>query len=81
MLKMQLIADKPIDDKRNYRIKEKGFGEENNVALWFQKRILMTWHVGLILPADEAAILKIMFFGLGPEASEGHYFKIKRRDG
>ena len=28
MLKMQLIADKPIDDKRNYRIKEKGFGEE-----------------------------------------------------
>ena len=28
MLKMQLIADKPIDNKRNYRIKEKGFGEE-----------------------------------------------------
>lgn len=28
MLMMQLIADKPIDDKRNYRIKEKGFGEE-----------------------------------------------------
>ena len=28
MLKMQLIADKPIDDKWNYRIKEKGFGEE-----------------------------------------------------
>ena len=26
MLKMQLIADKPIDDKRNYRIEEKGFG-------------------------------------------------------
>lgn len=28
MLKMQLIADKPIDDKRNYRIEEKGFGKE-----------------------------------------------------
>ena len=28
MLKMQLIADKPIDDKRNYRIAEKGFGKE-----------------------------------------------------
>lgn len=28
MLMMQLIADKPVDDKRNYRIKEKGFGEE-----------------------------------------------------
>lgn len=26
MLKMQLIAKKPIDDKRNYRIEEKGFG-------------------------------------------------------
>ena len=26
MLKMQLIANKPIDDKRNYQIKEKGFG-------------------------------------------------------
>lgn len=28
MLKMQLIAKKPIDDKRNYQIKEKGFGKE-----------------------------------------------------
>lgn len=28
MLKMQLIAKKPIDDKRNYRIEEKGFGKE-----------------------------------------------------
>ena len=28
MLKMQLIASKPIDDKRNYRIDEKGFGKE-----------------------------------------------------
>lgn len=28
MLMMQLIANKPIDDKRNYRIKEKGFGKE-----------------------------------------------------
>lgn len=28
MLKMQLIANKPIDDKRNYRIEEKGFGKE-----------------------------------------------------
>lgn len=28
MLKMQLIADKPIDDKRNYKIEEKGFGKE-----------------------------------------------------
>lgn len=28
MLKMQLIADKPLDDKRNYRIAEKGFGKE-----------------------------------------------------
>lgn len=28
MLKMQLIASKPIDDKRNYRIEEKGFGKE-----------------------------------------------------
>lgn len=28
MLKMQLIADKPIDDKRNYQIKEKGIGKE-----------------------------------------------------
>lgn len=26
MLKMQLIAKKPIDDKRNYRIKERGLG-------------------------------------------------------
>lgn len=26
MLKMQLIADKPIDDKRNYRIAEQGLG-------------------------------------------------------
>lgn len=26
MLKMQLIADKPIDDKRNYRIAERGLG-------------------------------------------------------
>lgn len=26
MLMMQLIANKPIDDKRNYRIEEKGFG-------------------------------------------------------
>lgn len=28
MLKMQLIADKPIDDKRNYRIEDRGFGKE-----------------------------------------------------
>ena len=28
MLKMQLIADKPIDDKRNYKVEEKGFGKE-----------------------------------------------------
>lgn len=28
MLKMQLIAKKPIDDKRNYQIEEKGFGKE-----------------------------------------------------
>lgn len=28
ILKMQLIASKPIDDKRNYRIEEKGFGKE-----------------------------------------------------
>ena len=28
MLKMQLIADKPIDDKRNYKIEERGFGKE-----------------------------------------------------
>lgn len=28
MLMMQLIADKPIDDKRNYKIEEKGFGKE-----------------------------------------------------
>lgn len=28
MLMMQLIANKPIDDKRNYRIEEKGFGKE-----------------------------------------------------
>lgn len=28
MLKMQLIANKPIDDKRNYKIEEKGFGKE-----------------------------------------------------
>ena len=26
MLKMQLIANKPIDDKRNYRIEERGLG-------------------------------------------------------
>ena len=28
MLKMQLIADKPINDKRNYRIEDRGFGKE-----------------------------------------------------
>lgn len=28
MLMMQLIANKPIDDKRNYRIEERGFGKE-----------------------------------------------------
>ena len=28
MLKMQLIAKKPLDDKRNYKIEEKGFGKE-----------------------------------------------------
>ena len=28
MLKMQLIAKKPIDDKRNYKIEERGFGKE-----------------------------------------------------
>ena len=28
MLKMQLIAKKTIDDKRNYKIEEKGFGKE-----------------------------------------------------
>lgn len=28
MLKMQLIADKPIDDKRNYRIEDRSFGNE-----------------------------------------------------
>lgn len=28
MLMMQLIAKKPIDDKRNYKIEEKGFGKE-----------------------------------------------------
>lgn len=28
MLKMQLIADKPLDDKRNYKIEERGFGKE-----------------------------------------------------
>lgn len=28
MLMMQLIAKKPIDDKRNYQIEEKGFGKE-----------------------------------------------------
>lgn len=27
MLKMQLIADKPLDDKRNYKIEEKGFDD------------------------------------------------------
>ena len=27
MLKMQLIADKPLDDKRNYRIEDRGFGK------------------------------------------------------
>lgn len=27
MLKMQLIADKPIDDKNNYKIEERGFGK------------------------------------------------------
>ena len=28
MLKMQLIAKKPIDDKRNYKIENRGFGKE-----------------------------------------------------
>ena len=28
MLKMQLIADKPLDDKRNYQIENRGFGKE-----------------------------------------------------
>lgn len=28
MLKMQLIADKPLDDKRNYQIEDRGFGKE-----------------------------------------------------
>ncbi len=28
MLMMQLIANKPIDDKRNYKIEERGFGKE-----------------------------------------------------
>lgn len=28
MLMMQLIADKPLDDKRNYRIEDRGFGKE-----------------------------------------------------
>lgn len=28
MLKMQLIAKKPIDDKRNYKVEDKGFGKE-----------------------------------------------------
>lgn len=28
MLKMQLIADKPLDDKRNYRIEDRGFGKK-----------------------------------------------------
>ena len=28
MLMMQLIAKKPIDDKRNYKIEERGFGKE-----------------------------------------------------
>lgn len=28
MLKMQLIANKPIDDKNNYKIEERGFGKE-----------------------------------------------------
>ena len=28
MLKMQLIADKPIDNKRNYKIENRGFGKE-----------------------------------------------------
>lgn len=28
MLKMQLVADKPLDDKRNYQIENRGFGKE-----------------------------------------------------
>lgn len=28
MLKMQLIANKPLDDKRNYKVEDKGFGKE-----------------------------------------------------
>lgn len=28
MLMMQLIVDKPLDDKRNYRIEDRGFGKE-----------------------------------------------------
>lgn len=31
MLKMQLIANKPIEDKRNYKIEERGFGKEKQL--------------------------------------------------
>lgn len=38
MLKMQLIADKPIDDKRNYRIAERGLGNSKQRYVMVQEK-------------------------------------------
>ena len=38
MLKMQLIANKPIEDKRNYKIEERGFGKEKQLYVMLPEK-------------------------------------------
>lgn len=56
MLKMQLIADKPIDNKRNYRIKEKGFGEEKQRYVMVPEKDFDD----LSRRADKAPLIKLL---------------------
>ncbi len=39
MLKMQLIAKKPIDDKRNYKIEEKALAGKTTLCHGSRKRL------------------------------------------
>ncbi|MFS9268715.1 plasmid recombination protein [Streptococcus parasanguinis] len=56
MLKMQLIADRPIDNKRNYRIKEKGFGEEKQRYVMVPEKDFDD----LSRRADKAPLIKLL---------------------
>ena len=53
---MQLIANKPIDDKRNYRIEEKGFGKEKQRYVMVPEKDFDD----LARRADRAPLIKLL---------------------